>query len=185
VEGIGSAGAGYQRSYRQTWEWDGRQYVVTEQTVGPPTALVHYLHDGDDALSRGDYGGAIGHYQAVLDNSSLPVGLFLETEELEMAVARAYARFKLLVAFAASGDGRGAQSEYELLMDEHPDGTPGYPYALLGQAFWIDFVANNSPRSACAAAVAIAENDPTLAEQLYAGFANPDYQPADLCPMEK
>jgi len=185
VGGIDSAGAGYQRGDRETWEWDGRQFVLTAQSVGPPTALVHYLHDGDVALSRGDYGGAIGRYQAALEDTILPTGLFLETEELGRAVVSAYARFKLVVAYAASGDGRGAQSQYELLIAEHPDGSPGYPYALLGQEFWIDFVANNSPRSACAAAVVIAESDPTLAEQLYAGYANPEYEPADLCPVER
>jgi hypothetical protein len=185
VGGIGSAGAGYQRSYRETWEWDGRQFIVTQQLVGPPTALVHTLHDGDDALLRGDYGQAIGRYRAALDDSSLPVGLFLETEELGRAVVSAYARFKLVVAFAASGDGWGAQSQYELLMAEHPDGTPGSPYALLGQAFWIDFVANDSPGSACAVAVGSAESNPTLAEQLYAGYANPEYEPADLCRMDE
>lgn len=181
VGGIGSAGAGYQRSYRETWEWDGRQFVATQQLVGPPTALVHYLHDGDDALSRGDYGEAIGRYRAALDDDSLPVGLFLETEELGMVVVSAYARFKLVVTYAASGDGRGAQSQYELLMDEHPDGTLGFPYALMGQAFWIDFVANDSLNSACAVAVGSAESNPILAEQLYAGYANPEYEPADLC----
>jgi hypothetical protein len=181
VGGIGSAGAGYQRSYREAWEWDGRQFIVTQQLVGPPTALVHYLHDGDDALSRGDYGEAIGRYRAVFDDDSLPAGLFLETDELGRAVVSAYARFKLVVTYAASGDGRGAQSQYESLMDEHPDGTPGFPYALLGQTFWIDFVANASLSSACAVAVGSAESNPILAEQLYAGYANPEYEPADLC----
>jgi hypothetical protein len=184
VGGIGSAGAGYQRSYRETWEWDGRQFVVSEQLVGPPTALVHYLHDGDDALSKGDYGEAIGRYRAALDDGSLPVGLFLETEELGRAVVSAYARFKLVVTYAASGDGRGAQSQYESLMAEHPDGTPGFPYALMGQAFWIDFVANASLSSACAVAVGSAESNPALAEQLYAGYTNPEYEPADLCRVD-
>jgi len=67
---------------------------------------------------------------------------------------------------------------------EHPEGTPGYPYALLGRVFWSDFVANGDPRSACVAAVALAESDPTLAERLYAGYANREYEAADLCRVE-
>lgn len=181
VGGIASAGAGYQRSYSEGWEWDGRQFVVVERTVGPPTALIHYVHDGDDALARGDYGGAIGHYQSALDDTSLLAGLFLESEEEGTLTVRAYARFKLVVAFGAAGDGRGGQSQYDLLLAEHPEGTSGYPYARLGQAFWGDFVAHEAPRSACAAAVAVAESDPNVAERLYAGYANPEYGAPDLC----
>jgi hypothetical protein len=144
-------------------------------------ALVHYVHDGDGALLRGDYAGAIGHYQGALGDASLPAGLFLESEEQGTAIVKAYARFKLVVAYASAGDGPGAQAQMDLLMAEHAEGTPGYPYALVAQAFWGDFVANGAPRSACAAAVALSEGDPALAERLYAGYANQVYEPADLC----
>ncbi len=179
--GIGSAGAGHQRSYQEIWVWDGRQFSRSEQIVGPPTALVHRLHDGDEALARGDYGEAISHYQQALEDTLLPVGLFLETDEQGTAVIRAYARFKLIVAYAVSGDLWRAQKQYDSLLAEHPGGTPGSPYVILGQAFWSEFLTNEAPASACAAAVAIAESNPTLAEQLYAGYANSEYEPADLC----
>jgi hypothetical protein len=184
VGGIGSAGAGYQRSYREVWRWDGRRYAVTEQSVGPPTALIHYVHDGDDALARGDYGEAMGHYEAVLAETDLPAGLALESEEQGMAILKAYALFKLMVAYAASGDGWGGQAQYDTLVAKHPEGTPGYPYTLVGRAFWSDFVATDNPRSACAAAVTMAEGDPTLAERLYAGYANREYEPGDLCKLK-
>jgi hypothetical protein len=183
VGGIGSVGAGYQRSYREEWEWDGKQFRMTEQIVGPPTALIHFVHDGDDALAQGDYGMAISHYQSALQDMILPSGLFVETEEQGLALVKAYARFKLIVAYAASGDNRGAQSQHDRLIAEHPDGTPGYPYTLLGQTFWNNFLANGVPVSACAVVVAIAESDPTLAERLYAGYANREYEPADLCQL--
>jgi hypothetical protein len=179
--GVGSAGAGYQRSHSEVWAWDGKLFTVTEKIIGPPVTLIHYIHDGDDALARGDYGAAIGHYQGALENTTLPAGLFLESEEEGAVIVRSYARFKLLVAYAAAGDGRGAQAQYDLLLTEHPEGIAGHPYVPLGQAFWADFLANEAPRSACAAVVALAESDPTLAERLYAGYANPEYEPADLC----
>jgi hypothetical protein len=184
VGGAGSAGAGYQRSYREVWEWDGRRYTLTEQVVGPPTALIHYVHDGDEALARGDYGAAMGHYEAVLGETTLPTGLFLESEEQGVATLKAYAQFKLVVAYAASGDGWGGQAQYDTLMAEYPEGTPGYPYALVGQVFWSDFVTSDNPISACAAAVAMAEGDLTLAERLYAGYANREYEAEDLCRVE-
>jgi hypothetical protein len=179
--GIASAGAGLQRSYDEVWEWDGREFTRTSETVGPPTALIHYVHDGDDALAQGDYAGAIEHYQGALNETSLPSGLPLESEERGTAVVRAYARFKLVVAFAATGDAGDARSQYDLLQAEHPPDTPGHAYTLLGQAFWDAFAAGATPRSACAAAVTLAESTPTLSEQLYAGYANPTYEPADLC----
>jgi hypothetical protein len=181
VGGIGSAGAGYQRSYQELWEWDGRQYTSTEQTVGPPTALVHFVHDGDAALAQGDYGEAIGHYEALLEDNRLPVGLFSEDEDQGRALLGAYAQFKLVVAYTAAGDQRGAQAEYNALVAEHPEGTAGYPFTLMGQAFWNELQATDAPERACRAAVAVAEADQALAERLYAGYANPVYEPADLC----
>jgi hypothetical protein len=181
VGGIGSAGAGLQRSYQEIWVWDGKQFALAEQVVGPPTALVHYVHDGDAALTKGDYGGAIGHYEQVLEDASLPVGLFLENEEQAAAVLKAYARFKSNVAYAASGDYRGAQSQFDLLTAEHPQGTPGFPYVFLAQVFGSEFTANYDTAAACAAVTAIAEDDPTFVERLYAGYANPEYEAADLC----
>ncbi len=181
VGGIGSVGAGYQRSYQEVWNWDGKQFSVSEKIVGPPTALIHYIHDGDEALAQGNYGGALSQYQAALDDTDLPAGLFEESEEQGVVTVKAYARFKSLVAYTASGDARGAQSQFDLLMDEHPEGTPAHGYALLGQAFWDEFLADGRPEVACDAAVTIAESDPSLAERLYAGYANPEYEPADLC----
>lgn len=184
VGGIGSAGAGLQRSYQEAWVWDGKQFALTEQTVGPPTALVHYIHDGDGALAQGDYGAAIDHYERALEDNSLPSGLFLETEEQGVAVLKAYARFKLNVAYAASGDYRAAQSHYDLLVAEHPQGTPGFPYVFLAQVYGTEFLTNYEPDSACGAVTAIAEGDLAFAERLYAGYANPEYEAGDLCRVE-
>jgi hypothetical protein len=184
VGGIGSVGAGYQRTYQEEWAWNGKQFTVTQQIVGPPTAVIHFIHDGDDALARGDYGEAISHHQAALEETDLPAGLMLEAEEQGKALARAYARFKLMVAYAASGDHSGAQTHYDLLVAEHPQGTLGSPYALMGQVFRDNLVTDYAPRSACASVVEYAKTDPSLAERLYAGYANPEYEPADLCRLD-
>jgi hypothetical protein len=181
VGGIGSAGAGLQRTYQEVWQWDGREYVLTDEIVGPPTALIHYVHDGDSALARGEYSEAFDHYQAALGDTSLPSGLFWQDEAQSQETIRAYVRFKLVVAYAASGNTQEAQTQFDLLGTEYPQGSVGYPYAQMGQAFWREYETSGVPRLACAAAVSIAEADPSLAERLYAGYANPEYTPQDLC----
>jgi tetratricopeptide (TPR) repeat protein len=143
--------------------------------------LIHYIHDGDNALARGEYSEAIGHYQAALEDTSLPSGLFWQDEVQSKETVRAYARFKLMVAYAASGNAREAQNQLDLLGTEYPQESVGYPYAQMGQAFWREFETSGVPKLACAAAVSIAEADPSLAERLYAGYANPEYAPQDLC----
>jgi hypothetical protein len=181
VGGIGSAGAGLQRVYQEVWQWDGREYVLADEIVGPPTALVHYIHDGDNALARGEYSEAIDHYRAALEDTGLPSGLFWQDEVQSQETIRAYARFKLVVAYAASGNAQEAQSQLDLLGTEYPQGSVGYPYTQMGQAFWREYETSDAPKKACAAAVSIAEADPSLAERLYAGYANPEYTPPDLC----
>lgn len=179
--GIGSAGAGVQRGYDEIWSWNGQVFTHTETIIGPPLVLVHYAHDGDESLARGDYVGAIEHYQRAIDDASMSSGLFFESEEQGVPIVRAYARFKLAAAYAAAGDEVDAETQYNLLLVEHPEGTPGYPFASLAQAFWLAFSRDGDPKAACAAAVAVAETDPTPADMLYAGYGNPDYEPADLC----
>jgi hypothetical protein len=178
---IASAGAGLQRTYEEVWRLDGQQFSQVERQVGPATARIHYVHDGDAALARGNYGAAVDHFQMGLDDTSLPTGLVWADESVAEIVLEAYARFKLMVAYAASGDMQSAASEYDALVDNHPEETPGYIYAVIGEAFWREFEATGAPRSACQAAVAVAEEKPEAAESLYSGYANPEYEPTDLC----
>jgi hypothetical protein len=181
--GFGSVGAGIQRGQREVWTWNGQQFALTHQSGGPPQALIHYMHDGDAALLVGSHTQAIALYESALTDASLPSGLFPDEGPEAVAVVRAYARFKLLVAWAAAGDQATAGTHHNLLVQEHPQGTPGYPFTLLGQVFWNDLLANGDPRLACAAVIAAAQTDPTPAEVLYAGYGNPEYGPEGLCAL--
>ncbi len=179
--GIGSVGAGVQRGHSEVWTWNGQTFTQTETLVGPPLILAHYLHDGDELLAQGDYAGAIEAYQQAIDDKTLDSGLFSSSEAEGKAIVRAYARFKLMVAHAAAGDEARAEDYYNLLLQEHPEGTAGYPYVALAQAFRLAYARYGDPVGACEAAVAVAQNDPTPADILYAGYGNPNYVPADLC----
>jgi hypothetical protein len=181
--GFGSVGAGIQRGHREIWTWNGDQFALTEQLTGPPLALIHYVHDGDAALVQGDYTQAIAHYQAAISTADLPSGLFPDEANEGTAVVQAYARFKLTVASAAADDRASAENHYNLLVAEHPPGTPGHPYLLLAQAFWNDLLAGADPWLACATVGAVAQTDPMFTEMLYAGYGNPMYEPEQLCAL--
>jgi hypothetical protein len=179
--GIGSAGAGIQRTHEEVWSWNGTQFVLTSATEGPPRARVHYLHDGDAALARGDYPAAAEAYREAVENTYLETGLFLDDEEMARAVVEGYARFKLVVAFAAAGDRAGAEERYNELVAAHPPGSLGSRYTGLGEVFWNTYGASGDAWAACGAVAAEVEMDPTPAERLYAGYANPEYGAEDLC----
>jgi hypothetical protein len=183
VGGIGSAGAGVQRSHTEIWNWDGERFAFGEQITGPPLVLVHFVHDGDAALAQGRYAEAAVQYEQALSTTGMSSGLFSEGEQEGTALVRAYARFKLVVAWAAAGDGVNAETEYNRLGAEHPAGSPGSIYASLGQTFWEEWLASGDPGTACAAVVAVAQGDPAPAELLYAGYGNPEYGPAELCDL--
>lgn len=181
--GIGSAGAGTQRSHREAWAWDGESYVLSEAVVGPPAALIHFMHDGDEALARGNYEEAIEQYRT-MRASSLGSGLvFVDDVQQELAIVGAYNGFKLVVAHAAAGDEASAESEYNRLRSEHLPGTDGHPFVVMAGAFWSVLEAEGDAVAACSAAVVIAESDASIAERLYAGYANPEYTPEELCSL--
>jgi hypothetical protein len=182
VGGIGSAGAGAQRSYQEVWTWDGGSYALSEAVVGPPVSLIHFVHDGDEALAGGHYLEAIEHYQS-MRASSLSSGLvFLDDVQQELAIVNAYNGFKLAVAHTAAGEASKADREFDRLRSDHPPGTPGQPFLVMADAFWAEFEAAGDAGAACSA-VAVAEGDGEIADLLYAGYANPEYTPEGLCDL--
>lgn len=178
--GVASAGAGIQRTYYQVWDWDGQLFAPTDGYWGPPVVRVHFLYDGDDALMRGDLATAIESYRGALLSTEMETGLFLpEADETTLA---AFARFKLLVAYAVAGDGAALAETYRALSAGVPEGSPGYVYLLMAQAFREEIQAGRAPEQACEAAVAVAAAHPEAVDSLYAGYANTMYNaPEDLC----
>lgn len=185
IGGIGSAGAGIQRSHEEVWTWDGKQYTLTEEITGEPLVLVQYVHDADEALARGGFSEAVEHYLVALDGAELESGLFLDSEEDGLAVIQAYALFKLVVSHAAVGDVATAETYYEQLREDHAGGAIGHVYVRLAEAFWTDFEASGNAFEACQEAVAAAEVKEASYDLLYAGYANPEYTPERLCELPK
>jgi hypothetical protein len=183
VVGFGSVGAGIQRGSREVWTWNVDRFSFSEEIWEPPLALIHHMHDGDAALAQGNYTAAIASYEAALNSPGLPNGLFPDDGPDSTAIVQAYARLKLIVAWVAAGDLITAEAHYNQLLADHTPGLPGYPYAFLGEAFWVNILASGDPWLACASVVAAAQADPTPAELLYAGYGNPEYEPDGLCAL--
>lgn len=191
IEPAESFSGGTYRGREDVWTWNGQIFALSEQKLGSPVTLVHMVHDGDNALAQGDCYAAITHYEQVLAAVDIPSGLFIEPREGmppspdRPAIVRAYAQFKLVVAWAAAGNGATAEVQYRLLLDENPQGSEGYPYVQLGEAFWESFARDKNASKACADVVAAAQHEPNAAQLLYAGEANPTYQASDLCKLDR
>jgi hypothetical protein len=183
IGGVGSAGAGIQRSHEEVWTWDGGRYVLSEERIGEPLVLVQYAHDGDEALARGGYAEAIEHYLRAIESVGMDSGLFVGSEEDGLAVVQAYTLFKLVVTHAAAGDVDSAETYYDRLRDNHLEGTLGHLYVRLADAFWSGFASRGNAATGCQEAVAVAKVEPLSTDLLYAGYANPEYTPARLCEL--
>ncbi len=179
---IQSAGAGPGRAYTEIWQWNGSVFTVTQRILGPPTVRMHLKHDADLELERGNLDRAIALYQQAIEDKALFSGIFFYSHEDDgEKIIKAYAGFKLMVAYAAQGQGDKAKTQYDHLMAGNPPGTNGYLSALLGQAFWDSYSKTGDVNAACAAAISIAEADRKVAEQVYIGYANRVYENADIC----
>lgn len=180
----GSAGAGAGRAYTEIWQWNGSVFTVTEKIVGPPTVRIHLIYDADTAFEQGDLTQAITLYQQAIDDKSLlSQTFFYPDEEIGAKVISAYANFKLIITYTMRGQTDKAKKHYEYLIASSPPETPGYLSVLLGQAFWNNYLRTNNVELACEAAIAVAEADSKITEQLYAGytFTNRIYKAADIC----
>jgi hypothetical protein len=181
---VGSVGAEPQRDYYEIWQWNGSVFTVTDKIWGAPVYRYHALLDGDRALLNGDNLSAIGAYEVVISDDALqPFEAYYSAAE-ERAWLTAFAHWRLLLTFLRMGDNASAQTEYNLLLTEYTPGSPGYEVAVMAETFWTAYGGSVSLSGGCAAVVAAAGGgDPVLAFFNSYGYANPAWEPADLCPF--
>ncbi len=182
---FGSSGAGAPREYYQRWYWGPQSLnmVFLAEFYGVPNARIQYLHDGDDALMKGNLVAAVSNYRQALDRTDLPPG------NHDAAVLEALARFKLVVAYALTGDEAKLAATYQELLDGVSVGSDERVFVEMAQAFRDEYQVGNDAQSACAAATAVAAaNLSGTVGSLDAGwgefdgYANTRYkEPADLC----
>ena len=193
---------GSQRVRREMWEWKEDHLQFTYLDIAPPEFRFQAVQEGDDQVRLGEFDLALTRYlEALFDPDLLawspdrkwaddqyhddmwpvPTPDADERPRLE-----AYARYRLVVLHAARGDAYSARIAYDELLERASTG-PGRVYADLATAFWEAYEAGQEIAAGCTAAAKFARSH--AGEVLaplgagYYGWANRNYEPADICPF--
>ena len=175
----GSVGAGPQRSRTETWaSIGGDSYTLIDQTFDSSECLYHSVADGNRALLNADeegFGAAEAYFTDAIGNNNL-IKCWVRDNELEELRTFSYFRLAQIAAYQdlpeVAGDVVGALKEL----------YPESEYAKLAQA-WLDAYNAGDVDSACAAAVAYAEETPITWKMLADyGYTNPTFSAAGICP---
>jgi LysM repeat protein len=178
---IGTVAAGPQRPMTVLWaSLGGGPYVAMEQSYAPSFCLYHHILDADSAMQVGpydNYAAAIAAYRSAADDPRL-VACWIRPNEV--AELRAYALYRLAVAYAYAGDLAAAGAAVEELGSRYP----ADPLAELARLWWLAYRTARDDAAACAVADTFARRNPVTWERLADyGFANPTYSAAMLCPV--
>jgi hypothetical protein len=182
-EGVGSVGAGPNRSVERHWLWDEdlQSFIPLEDIRLPSSFRIHVLHDADQALLLGDVEAAIKGYTQVREDDLLLEWVDPERERTNLA---AYAGFKLILAHILENDLIAAESALEDLQFQYPDGEAGAAFRAMAESFWDEYLLTKEVDASCMTAQAFAEeSSANILDVLYFGYANPAYSAEDLCPV--
>jgi hypothetical protein len=172
--------AGPPRTSTTVWDWNGLNYVRAVSRLDPPIYRIHAVHDADRALEAGDGPEAIRLYREALDNPRL--GTWNVPNEQSML--RAYALYRLMLAYAYADQPTAALNTYTALVEENPQGYPSHVYTLVGTAFWRTYQTTNNLHTACVEALESASANPQSVLFLNSyGPANRSYIVPDMCPF--
>lgn len=197
-----SAGAGPQRITTSTYRWNGTQYILSDRTVSPPEYRIHVIHDADDKLLAGAYDEAIALYQQAASDGRLTSWTYPD----ESAHLNAFARFRLVVAFALKSDPGNSQITRDGLVNEYSieatpfvpsgdvnidggflsidDSKPGAVFVRMADTFWQEYNASRDVSRACGAVTGYARSNANALEVLNSfGYTNREYTPEDMCPF--
>ncbi len=181
--GMGSVGAGPQRTITTTLAWTGTAITITDEIFAPATYRYHAFLDGDRALAGGDFGTAEALYRRVAEDPSLELwGAFASTEE-EQTWLVALGRWRLMLLQAYLGNSTEAEATYATLRDENAPGTTAYALVGLGERFWRGYQRNDDLGNACSYVMGGVEVPAVLDFLATFGYANPIYEAVHLCPF--
>jgi len=180
---IASVGAGPQRDSINIWQYDAGSstWKLGEHTLAASPFRVHLVHDAEGAMDRAEY--LIGSllFEQVIEDEQL---LEWADEEEEYRNLAAYAYFKRIVAAVYLEDLAAADQLFGELDKLYGRGNQ-YAYVDMAEVF---LAVNQSDglEVACTAVQQYSETNKAvvltpLSSSVY-GYANPDFEPADICP---
>jgi len=194
---------GPERAWTDTWAWDGEAFRLWRSEYEPPVYRFQAVQDADAAALAGRYERAVALYDRVLHDESLlgwsagqlwPDSAYGDRptptpDPEEGQRLRAYALYRIMVVRALQGDKEGARDIFDQLQAEHPEGTPGAPYARVAAAFWAGYEPQENVAAGCKKAVRFATSEAEavlepLGSAMY-GSNNRDYAPQDICPFSE
>jgi hypothetical protein len=174
---IGSAEAGPQRAWTETYaSVGGEPYHLVGQEFDPTTCLYHQIIDANAAFAdwmRNGFDTAIDMYLKAVEDKTLKACGKIDDE---LNTLRDFARFRLVVAYTASGDA-GSADKVRTAMSNR---------ALRGAAdvFYGTYSATWSIVQAARDATNFAAKNPAAWEFMKDwGYANPGFTAGDLCPL--
>ncbi len=172
----GNASAGPPRSVVDIWDWNGEEYVLALRESEGPRYRIHAIYDADDVFRNGSLREAISAYAEARDDGDLLAWSVAGERE----ILRAYAAFRIMIAYARLGNAR-AEDWFNVLQGENPPGSSGHGLAQMGAAFMDNFRATGDARAACAASLGAGAG--VLGALNSYGTSNRSYQLGDLCPF--
>jgi hypothetical protein len=174
----GNAQTGPLRTGVTIYDWNGIVYTRAITQLNPPRFRIQVIHQADEAFAAGAAQEAIALYNLALDSPALE-----NWHNNDAEVLRAYALYRLLLAYADTGDRRLVET-HQTVLQNYSDFDTAPVYAALSIAFWNAFQTSNNLRSACAAVQDIIQARPEALTLLNRyGSRSPTYAPATLCPF--
>jgi len=183
---ISSFGAGPSRQFMRRWTWDPKAelFLPSPDFFFPSEYRIHALLDADQSALDENYDRAIELYTRVIEDDELLDWFVIYEEDLILERARlgAYASFRLMIVHLLMENFNAAEATYATIMANYPASG----FAQMAEKFWVEYQSGNDVGSACLAAQSFVLAHPGLTiDLLYFGYANPEYEPEDICPYSE
>jgi hypothetical protein len=196
------------RAGKDIFNWNGEAFVLMRSEIDPPVYRFQAVHDADQAALLGEYDESLRLYQeAIFSDKLAGWSPELYQQQYDIVMSRystdptptpypaspeeyyhlaAYAYFRILLLHALLDNTVEAQTVYDTLQSEFPEGQPGYESALLGQYFWKALQDTQDVGQACNQALeSMMDQTDEIIYWLrdFHGWQSPRYLPIDLCPF--
>ncbi len=202
---------GLSRDTRMVYMWDGHYFTCTYSEYFPAEYRFQAVQDADVAFQKNQYERALSLYQDAAFNdrlkswsttistqavvqfeqfySQIPTATPLPPDPTETEQLAAYSLFRISLLHLVQGHVSDADTVYQGLVRDFPQGSAGHPFVEMADAFWKDYQANQSISMACSQAVQYAHSHHEILVPLSGGdmihASARTYDPEDVCPIKE